>query len=186
MNNTLQEIAENKYPIDRGDMPKALAERKAFISGMEQSGVAGLVEALEKYIKFLEDAYKYAYIMAYVHHYRESQEKIDLGTELRKQINDATEALSSFKEGNEMLSNVFDEIKQERIRQDAKWGEQNHSPNDWLMILGEEFGEVCKAALEAKFGKGTLREYRNELIQVAAVSIAMIECFDRNDINPQK
>jgi len=78
---------------------------------------------------------------------------------------------------------VLNEIKSERIRQDNKWGEQNHSPADWLMILGEEVGEVNKAALEAKFGNKTLREYRKELIQVAAVAVAMIECFDRNNIN---
>jgi len=79
---------------------------------------------------------------------------------------------------------VFNEIKQERIKQDAKWGEQNHAPADWLMILGEEVGEVNKAALEAKFGGKTLTEYREELVQVAAVTVAMIECFDRNHLPP--
>ncbi|EKO51299.1 hypothetical protein LEP1GSC131_2064 [Leptospira kirschneri str. 200802841] len=52
------------------------------------------------------------------------------------------------------------------------------------MILGEEVGEVQKAALESYFryeGKNhDYSEYRNELIQVAAVAISMIECFDRN------
>ncbi len=81
------------------------------------------------------------------------------------------------------MESIIEEIKNERKDQDAIWGEQNHSPADWLMILGEEVGEVNKAALEAKFGNGTLRLYRDELIQVAAVAIAMIECFDRNDIN---
>lgn len=79
---------------------------------------------------------------------------------------------------------VFNEINQERIKQDLKWGEQNHAPADWLMILGEEVGEVNKAALEAKFGSSTLREYREELVQVAAVTVAMIECFDRNHLPP--
>ena len=78
---------------------------------------------------------------------------------------------------------VLNEVDEERRKQDKKWGEQNHSPADWLMILGEEFGEAAKAALEAKFGQGSLRQYRNELIQVAAVAVAMIECFDRHDIN---
>jgi len=81
------------------------------------------------------------------------------------------------------MESILEEIRNERLRQDAKWGEQNHAPADYLMILGEEVGEANKAALEAKFGNGSLRLYRDELIQVAAVAIAMIECFDRNDIN---
>ncbi len=32
----------------------------------------------------------------------------------------------------------------ERMRQDAKWGEQNHPEAMWLAILAEEFGEVAK------------------------------------------
>lgn len=83
-----------------------------------------------------------------------------------------------------LLPMILLEVQIEREKQDTKWGEQNHSPADWCMILGEEVGEVNKAALEAKFGGKNLREYRKELIQVAAVAIAMVECFDRNDINP--
>jgi NTP pyrophosphatase (non-canonical NTP hydrolase) len=76
------------------------------------------------------------------------------------------------------------DVVAERIQQDKKWGEQYHSPADWLMILGEEVGEANKAALEARFGHEDLRKYREELVQVAAVAIAMIECFDHNYINP--
>jgi len=36
---------------------------------------------------------------------------------------------------------VFQEVAQERNAQDAKWGIQNHSPEKWLAIAGEEFGE---------------------------------------------
>jgi NTP pyrophosphatase (non-canonical NTP hydrolase) len=76
--------------------------------------------------------------------------------------------------------NIFYEIQEERDRQDEKFGEQNHSPVLWCTILGEEVGEVNKAALENHFGKIDLMEYRQELIQTAAVCFAMIECFDRN------
>jgi len=44
----------------------------------------------------------------------------------------------------------------------------------------EEVGEASEAILEAKFGMWTLDNYRAEIIQVAAVAIAMLECFDRN------
>lgn len=75
---------------------------------------------------------------------------------------------------------VFEQVARERERQDAKWGEQNHTPAEYLMILGEKVGEANKAALEAHFEGKSLNEYRKELIQVAAVAIAMIECFDRH------
>lgn len=79
---------------------------------------------------------------------------------------------------------VLEEVSLERDEQENKWGEQNHPPADYLMILGEEVGEANKAALEAKFMPpemlGTkLSEYREELIQVAAVAVAMVECLDR-------
>lgn len=85
-----------------------------------------------------------------------------------------------------IFSNVLNDIAIERSTQDSKWGEQNHQPADWLMILGEEVGEANKAALEAKFGGGLLRDYRKELVQVAAVAVAMIECYDRHDQNTLK
>lgn len=80
------------------------------------------------------------------------------------------------------MKNIFNEIKQERQRQDAKWGEQNHTPFEWCAILGEEVGEVNKAALEAHFrDTNQLANYREELIQVAAVAVAMIESLERNN-----
>lgn len=75
-------------------------------------------------------------------------------------------------------------VRRERERQDAKWGEQNHEPFLWMTILGEEFGEACKAALEATFNgeklpDACLSEYRVELVQTAAVAVAAIESLDR-------
>ena len=84
---------------------------------------------------------------------------------------------------------VLTEIHAERTRQDSKWGEQNHPPEIWLMILGEEFGEANQAALEHYFsgfdkqaaerGPRDLGDYRAELVQVAAVAVSMIESLDR-------
>ena len=73
-----------------------------------------------------------------------------------------------------MNQNLIKEILEERENQDQKWGEQNHHPYKWLVILGEEFGEANKAILEK-----SLMEYRKEMIQVAAVSLAAIESLDR-------
>ena len=63
----------------------------------------------------------------------------------------------------------------ERDRQDKKWGEQNHDVYKWLAILGEEVGEVNKAALEENYN-----ETIDELIQIGAVVVAMIESLERN------
>jgi hypothetical protein len=83
---------------------------------------------------------------------------------------------------------VVEEVRLERIRQDRKWGQQNHGPLGWLAILAEEFGEVSKEVCELDVGKVDgverlyrLKCYRDELIQVAAVAVAMVESFDRNE-----
>jgi hypothetical protein len=70
--------------------------------------------------------------------------------------------------------NPYHNIISERVYQDSKWGVQDHSPEKWLAILGEEFGECCKASLE-----GDCDQYRAELISIAAVAIAAVESYDR-------
>lgn len=74
----------------------------------------------------------------------------------------------------ELTADVVGEVGDERVRQDKKWGEQNHAAPVWFAILGEEVGEVARAMLEGKPGA-----YREELLQVAAVAIAAVECYDR-------
>jgi len=81
-----------------------------------------------------------------------------------------------------MTDRVLRDINAERRRQDEKWGVPNHRPFKWISILGEEFGEVCKAALEVHFKKEYVddySDYRKELIEVAAVAVAAIENLDR-------
>jgi len=73
------------------------------------------------------------------------------------------------------INNILANIKNERKKQDEKWGEQNHNIYKWLAILGEEVGEANKAALEGK-----KNEIIEELIQVGAVAVAMIESIQRN------
>jgi hypothetical protein len=95
---------------------------------------------------------------------------------------------------------LFHAIHAERDRQDRKWGIQNHpigKPGEvharkmeaelarmiceslsangdvtWYDILYEEFCEV--------FAESDPYRQREELIQVAAVAVQMIECIDRN------
>tara|TARA_Y100000994_G_C15703639_1_gene446377 strand:- start:9580 stop:9816 length:237 start_codon:yes stop_codon:yes gene_type:complete len=70
---------------------------------------------------------------------------------------------------------IINLILEERQNQDIKWGEQNHNIYKWLAILGEEVGEANKAALDNNYD-----EIITELIQIGAVTVAMIESLVRN------
>lgn len=70
-------------------------------------------------------------------------------------------------------------VLRERARQDAKWGEQNHDPITYLVILTEEVGELAQAALHARFGGSKASGLREEAIHTAAVALAIVECLDR-------
>lgn len=66
-------------------------------------------------------------------------------------------------------------IRDERDRQDKKWGTQRKQPDTiWLAILVEEVGEAAEAILE---GPGDMRDLETELVQVAAVATAWIEAI---------
>lgn len=50
---------------------------------------------------------------------------------------------------------VMGDVLNERIDQEIRWGLQHHPVAEWLSILGEEYGEACKAANdEIIFPKG--------------------------------
>lgn len=82
---------------------------------------------------------------------------------------------------------IFGAIREERMRQDIKWGEQNHSDPVWLTVLAEEIGEAAKEVLEQRAANGYVdvlppevtAHLRDELIQSAAVLVAWIEHLDR-------
>lgn len=80
---------------------------------------------------------------------------------------------------------VFALIDAERVRQSAKWS----GPHSWgsgdcsspmlrdevkAVVLAEECGEVARAVLD----RAGLAE---ELVQVAAVAVAWLECIDAQD-----
>lgn len=73
------------------------------------------------------------------------------------------------------------DVLDERVRQDARWGEQNHATFVYLAILVEEVGELAQAELHRIFGGpgGTKEHVREEAVQTAAVALAIIECLDR-------
>lgn len=120
------------------------------------------------------------------------QEIVDASQRLKAMTEEALAGLDDIERdfGDPMppLHKVLGEVEQERLKQNKKWGEQNHHPAEWLMILGEEVGEANKAALETNFKypeNDGWKSYREELVQVAAVAIAMIESVDRNQLKNQ-
>jgi len=87
---------------------------------------------------------------------------------------------------------VWQDVIAERLRQDAKWGEQNHDPLIWVPILIEEIGEFSEVSLEARFANGggkfglltpekRAQKMRTEALHVAAVALAIVECLDRGE-----
>lgn len=77
-------------------------------------------------------------------------------------------------------------VVMERAKQDAKWGEQNHPDLEWFAILMEEVGEAAQCISEVHINPTDksdeyydLLEY--ELIQIAAVAVAWVECIRRRE-----
>lgn len=104
-------------------------------------------------------------------------------------------------------SRVLVEVSQERVRQDAKWGEQNHengTRDDRRLLRDAElptWGTLCYRArsltdaaaragsveyldilleeVAEAFSESDPQRLRAELIQVAAVAVAWVEAIDR-------
>lgn len=75
-------------------------------------------------------------------------------------------------------ADALDAVRAERARQDAKWGPatlSNRAAERGLTVLMEEVGEVARALLDCS----PRRAVRAELVQVAAVAVAIVEAIDR-------
>lgn len=76
---------------------------------------------------------------------------------------------------------ILEDVNKEIKRQDDLWGEQNHSYAEWMAILGEEYGEVCREVSEIRMAKGLSRMVEavdrldEELVQVIAVCFRILE-----------
>ena len=111
--------------------------------------------------------------------------------------------------GESAIDEIFKQIIKERVRQNVKWGEQNHpivsSLKEWnnnLPILVEydicneerakflcnwnsanktlTWGHIIVEELAEALCAKTVEEQRKELIETAACCIAAIESLDRN------
>ncbi len=81
----------------------------------------------------------------------------------------------------EIQKKIIEKVLEERTRQDEKWGKQDHAAPTWGMIIGEEYGEMCKAINEYGFNptRRTEDEIYTEAIQTMASCMAMLECIER-------
>lgn len=77
---------------------------------------------------------------------------------------------------------IIADVLAERKRQDEKWGEQDHRADTWVSIIGEEYGEMCKAVNEFGFDpkEETISDIYTEAIQTMASCMAMLECIERS------
>lgn len=99
---------------------------------------------------------------------------------------------------NVAAARILDEVEAERYRQDEKWGQQNH-PNGTGETRQRVDADECRAVCQRNFARGDgtwhdvlleevaeafaereTAKLREELVQVAAVAVAWIECLDRN------
>ena len=83
-------------------------------------------------------------------------------------------------------SDVFREVLGERYLQEVKWGgarhDDEHSPEDWIDFMRERLDradEMIGCPEEEWPEEGPDAEYRRKMVQVAALSVAAVESFDR-------
>ena len=98
-------------------------------------------------------------------------------------------------EVGEATARILVDVRAERERQEAIGTAKREAGIAWhscadpdmsggddkrAAVLGEEFGEVCRAVLESGYGTDGAGDQalRDELVQVAAVAVAWAEAID--------
>lgn len=88
------------------------------------------------------------------------------------------------------VSDAFhDALNDERAYQFQQWGDNEnvHTWPEWAAILGDEYGEVCKA-IKYVHWQGERADapgrhgLRGELVQLATVCMAMVEQIDEGEV----
>ena len=75
-----------------------------------------------------------------------------------------------------MTERVLDLVRDERRRQDERWGTHEQAGDTvMLAVLGEEFGEVCREMNDGWPAAPDRTRLMAELVQVAAVSVRWAE-----------
>lgn len=76
---------------------------------------------------------------------------------------------------NPEWTDLYDEIRDERSRQDVKWGgsehDDDHSVNDFIAYIVKHAGRAVEEPKNVQ---------RRQMIRVAALAVAVIEKIDRS------
>jgi len=82
--------------------------------------------------------------------------------------------------GTERRKVLFQEIEDERNKQDAKWGgptnDELHSSWDWIAFITKHTGKAVMWPWDGPL-------FRYQMVRVAALAVAAIEWFDRRPTN---
>jgi len=82
---------------------------------------------------------------------------------------------------NNLTGAALQLVAEERHRQFLKWGDQSGlSVVEWVAILGEEFGEVAREAVEHRFQYKPLQDFKKEVMQMTAVGVQILEALEIN------
>lgn len=87
---------------------------------------------------------------------------------------------------DETFIQVGNLVDLEITRQFEKWGEQNHSPEMWMVIIQEEFGEVAQEILRTVFDKDLdkRREARyNAQTEIVQTIACLVQLYHRIGAN---
>ena len=72
---------------------------------------------------------------------------------------------------------IFQQISDERDRQNEKWGGKDHdlqhSKNIWTRLIVRQLGDADRA-LE----RGDTDDWGNQMVQVAALAVTALECLE--------
>jgi hypothetical protein len=89
----------------------------------------------------------------------------------------AEEFYGRFMPEQQLLPNVIEEIKQERIRQDEQWGgaehDDQHSSSLFMSLIEKQAYKAYTPNGDGKF--------RKRFIKIAALAIAAVESIDRKE-----
>lgn len=78
------------------------------------------------------------------------------------------------------MEKIFEEIREERERQDAKWGGPSHDDTHAL----EEWGNFIQDHLDKALEAPSAEQERYQLIRIAALAVAAVETYNRCGVGP--
>lgn len=62
-------------------------------------------------------------------------------------------------------------VDRENTSQLKKYGKQNRSPEEWMLFLTEEVGELAQAIADAKYRNADWSHIRKESIQIVTLAL---------------